>query len=55
MASDRPKHPIYGGGNDPVRPQLRNSYVFVILVPLQEVKGAPAIEDGLLNIFTRES
>jgi hypothetical protein len=26
MASDRPKHPIYGGGNDPVRPQLRNSY-----------------------------
>jgi hypothetical protein len=26
MASDRPKHPIYGGGNDPIGPQLRNSY-----------------------------
>ena len=26
MASDRSKHHIYGGWNDPVRPQLRNSY-----------------------------
>jgi hypothetical protein len=26
MASDRPKRPIYGGGNDSVGPQLRNSY-----------------------------
>jgi hypothetical protein len=25
MASDWPKHPIYGGENDPVGPQLRNS------------------------------
>jgi hypothetical protein len=25
MASDRPKRPIYGGGNDSVGPQLRNS------------------------------
>ena len=27
MASDWPKHPIYGGENDPVGPQLRNSYL----------------------------
>jgi hypothetical protein len=50
MASDRPKHPIYGGGNNPVRPQLRNSYVYQLL-PSPTGRAAGGEGAAALKVF----